>query len=96
MTLGNSYGFEIYCLVCIDKNRPQRIYTNKFEWKYQIKERRRERERKEEKERESLTHAQIEWNFNPLTSKLPLQTIYDEQWNPLIFFVHRETIYGFL
>ena len=26
MTLGNSYGLEIYCLVCTDKNQPQRIY----------------------------------------------------------------------
>ena len=55
MTLGNSYGLEIYCLVCTDKNRPQRIYTNKFEWKYQIKEKRRERDREREK-RERVWH----------------------------------------
>ena len=30
MTLGNLYGLEIYYLVCVDKNRPQRIYINKY------------------------------------------------------------------
>ena len=30
MTVGNSYGLEIYYLVCVDKNRPQRIYLYKY------------------------------------------------------------------
>ena len=57
MTLGNSYGLEIYCLVCIDKNRPQRIYVNKFQ-------REREIERERERERILLTYKCNE-NFIP-------------------------------
>ena len=51
MTLGNSYGLEIYCLVCIDKNRPQRIYINKFQ---------RIREVERERERENFTDVQMQ------------------------------------
>ena len=57
MTLGNSYGLEIYCLVCIDKNRPQRIYK-------QISKRKRGRERERERERILLTYKCNE-NFIP-------------------------------
>ena len=74
MTLGNSYGLEIYCLVCIDKNRPQRIYK-------QISKRKRGREREREREfywhtnamRISSHHIKLpQWNCTWLKMK-PLE-----------------------
>ena len=68
MTLGNSYGLEIYCLVCIDKNRPQRIYVNKFQ---------REREVERERERENFTYLQMQWEFHPIISKCHNEIAHD-------------------